>query len=180
VYEYNGEPFTKTMNVGVLANGVSEGSAEPLTARLKTQTLNGFVALSKDGAFTYSPATDMQMSGGGNDSVKAASADVTTLEDVTTMQGAGLIVCFVRLHAVHVLLRCARQSAATQGDGDFRALAPHASAAQAAGQQQHSHNCHSSAVYLLASTCAALRCSSILLQHQQPATHIPLVSCSWR
>lgn len=97
VYEYNGEPFTKTTNVGVLANDASEGSTEPLTAKLKTQALNGFVSLSRDGAFTYSPSTDLRASGSSNESVQAASADVTPSagSDVTTMQGAdsGLYAC---------------------------------------------------------------------------------------
>jgi VCBS repeat-containing protein len=99
VYEYNGEPFTKLTNVGVLANDVSEGSAEPLTARLKTQALYGFVSLSRDGAFTYSPDTNQQMLGGGNDSVQAASVgDVSTLADdgSTTMQGELLRAAYTK------------------------------------------------------------------------------------
>ncbi|WIA14215.1 hypothetical protein OEZ85_002754 [Tetradesmus obliquus] len=97
VYEYNGEPFTKTTNVGVLANDVSEGSTEPLTAKLKTQALNGFVSLSRDGAFTYSPSTDLRASGSSNESVQAASADVTPSagSDVTTMQAGDDVFTYI-------------------------------------------------------------------------------------
>jgi hypothetical protein len=87
VYEYNGQPFTKLAAVGVLANDVSEGSDEPLTARLRAQAMNGFVSMSKDGAFTYSPS-DTQMLSGGNESVQAASAPAAAVSTAETMAPA--------------------------------------------------------------------------------------------
>jgi hypothetical protein len=117
VYEYNGQPFTKLASTGVLANDVSEGSSEPLTARLRAQAMNGFVSMSRDGAYTYSPA-DMQVSSGGNNTVQAASAStaeststVLAGDDTTIMAGerkrvaaASCLCCHVAilLQAMHV------------------------------------------------------------------------------